>query len=173
MIIGCWEVPKPTDPSFLWPAEWKVPAPLTSYFSTFTFHVLDVVYLCYEKFLILCGDWCAPAMVVCLCIVQISTNYVLQHSRLTHINPAMHSDAFLWKSQEKYQSPYIVWHPQATAVKPGIYGLAFEIGEMFFTDNLEMVGQVSMIFSADPHKILILIKWWKNQPSSTSASACA
>ena len=46
-----------------------------------------------------------------------------------------------------------------TAVKPGIYGLAFEIGEMFFTDNLEMVGQVSMIFSADPHKILILIKW--------------
>ena len=28
MIIGCWEVPKPTDPSLLWPAEWKVPAPL-------------------------------------------------------------------------------------------------------------------------------------------------
>ena len=30
MKIGCWEVPKPTDPSLLWPAEWKVPAPLAS-----------------------------------------------------------------------------------------------------------------------------------------------
>ena len=28
MKIGCWEVPKPTDPSLLWLAEWKVPAPL-------------------------------------------------------------------------------------------------------------------------------------------------
>ena len=28
MKIGCWEVPKPTDPSLLWPAEWKAPAPL-------------------------------------------------------------------------------------------------------------------------------------------------
>ena len=28
MKIGCWEVPKPTDPSLLWQAEWKVPAPL-------------------------------------------------------------------------------------------------------------------------------------------------
>ena len=30
MKIGCWEVPKPTDPSLLWPAEWKAPAPLRS-----------------------------------------------------------------------------------------------------------------------------------------------
>ena len=28
MKIGCWEEPKPTDPSLLWPAEWKAPAPL-------------------------------------------------------------------------------------------------------------------------------------------------
>ena len=28
MKIGCWEVPKLTDPSLLWPAEWKAPAPL-------------------------------------------------------------------------------------------------------------------------------------------------
>ena len=28
MKIGCSEVPKPTYPSLLWPAEWKVPAPL-------------------------------------------------------------------------------------------------------------------------------------------------
>ena len=35
-----------------------------------------------------------------------------------------------------------------------------------------MVEQILMISSADPHEILILIKWWKNQPSSTSASAC-
>ena len=28
MKIGCWEVPKPTYPSLLWPAEWKAPAPL-------------------------------------------------------------------------------------------------------------------------------------------------
>ena len=27
-------------------------------------------------------------------------------------------------------------------------------------------------FSAHPHEIWILIKWWKNQPSSTSESAC-
>ena len=28
MKIGCPEVPKPTYPSLLWPAEWKAPAPL-------------------------------------------------------------------------------------------------------------------------------------------------
>ena len=28
MKIGCSEVPKPTYPSSLWPAEWKAPAPL-------------------------------------------------------------------------------------------------------------------------------------------------
>ena len=64
-------------------------------FSTFTFHMLDVVYLCCAKFLIfLCGDWCAPPILVC--IVQISTHYVLQHSRLTHINPAMHSLSLIY-----------------------------------------------------------------------------
>ena len=31
MKIWCWEVPKPTDPSLLWPAEWKAPAPLVFY----------------------------------------------------------------------------------------------------------------------------------------------
>ena len=31
MKIGCWEVPKPTDPSLLWLAEWKVPAPLEKF----------------------------------------------------------------------------------------------------------------------------------------------
>ena len=30
-----------------------------------------------------------------------------------------------------------------------------------------------MIFSADPRDLLILVKWSKNQPSTTSASACA
>ena len=29
MEIECSEVPKPTDPSFLWLAEWKMPAPFT------------------------------------------------------------------------------------------------------------------------------------------------
>ena len=29
MKIGCSEVPKPTYPSLLWPAEWKAPAPLS------------------------------------------------------------------------------------------------------------------------------------------------
>ena len=28
MKIGCWEVPKPSYPPLLWPAEWKAPAPL-------------------------------------------------------------------------------------------------------------------------------------------------
>ena len=36
MKIGCWEVPKPTDPSLLWLAEWKVPAPFRD---TCTFHL--------------------------------------------------------------------------------------------------------------------------------------
>ena len=27
MKIGCWEVPKPSYPPLLWPAEWKAPAP--------------------------------------------------------------------------------------------------------------------------------------------------
>ena len=30
MKIGCSEVPKPTYPSLLWPAEWKAPAPFKS-----------------------------------------------------------------------------------------------------------------------------------------------
>ena len=30
MKIGCSEVPKPTYPSLLWPAEWKVPAPFNA-----------------------------------------------------------------------------------------------------------------------------------------------
>ena len=30
MKIGCWEVPKPSYPPLLWPAEWKAPAPLNS-----------------------------------------------------------------------------------------------------------------------------------------------
>ena len=36
MKIGCWEVPKPTDPSSLWLAEWKVPAPFQTYFLVLT-----------------------------------------------------------------------------------------------------------------------------------------
>ena len=43
----------------------------------------------------------------------------------------------------------------------------------FLTDNSATVGRILMIFLAGPHEILILIKWWKNQPSSTSASAYA
>ena len=58
----------------------------------------------------------------------------------------------------------------STAVKPGIYGLAFTMGKWFLTDNSAMVGRILMISSADPHEILILMKWWKNQPSTTSAS---
>ena len=47
----------------------------------------------------------------------------------------------------------------ATAVKPGIYGLAFTIGKWFLTDNLATVGLILMISSTDPHEILNLIKW--------------
>ena len=46
-----------------------------------------------------------------------------------------------------------------TAVKPGIYGLAFKMGKGFLTDNSATVGRILMISSADPHEILILIKW--------------
>ena len=58
------------------------------------------------------------------------------------------------------------------AVKPGICGLAFTMGKWFLTDNSATVGRILMISSADPHEILILIKWWKNHPSSKSAKAC-
>ena len=58
------------------------------------------------------------------------------------------------------------------AVKPGIYGLAFSMEKCFLTDNSAKVGRILMISSAHPHRILILIKWGKNQPSSKSASAC-
>ena len=44
-----------------------------------------------------------------------------------------------------------------TAAKPGIYGLAFTIGKWFLTDNSATVGQILMIFAADPHEIFILI----------------
>ena len=43
-----------------------------------------------------------------------------------------------------------------TAVKPGIYGLAFTMGKWFLTAT---VGRILMISSADPHENLILIKW--------------
>ena len=43
-----------------------------------------------------------------------------------------------------------------TAVKPGIYGLAFTMGKWFLTDNSATVGRILMIFLADPHEILIL-----------------
>ena len=43
---------------------------------------------------------------------------------------------------------------------------------MVLTDDTATVGGIFMIFSADTHEISILIKWWKNQPSSMSASAC-
>jgi len=46
-----------------------------------------------------------------------------------------------------------------TAVKPGIHGLAFTMGKGFLTDNLARVGRILMIISADPHEILIMIKW--------------
>ena len=46
-----------------------------------------------------------------------------------------------------------------TAVKPGIYGLAFTMGKWFLTENSATVGRILMISSADPHEILILIKW--------------
>ena len=46
-----------------------------------------------------------------------------------------------------------------TAVKPGIYGLAVTMGKWSLTDNSAVVGRILMIFSADPHEILILIKW--------------
>ena len=51
-----------------------------------------------------------------------------------------------------------VRHLLATAVKPGIYGLAFTMGKWFLTDNSATVGWILMISSADPHEILILIK---------------
>ena len=44
---------------------------------------------------------------------------------------------------------------RSTAVKPG---LAFTIGKWFLTDNSAKVGRILMIFSADPHEILILVK---------------
>ena len=40
-----------------------------------------------------------------------------------------------------------------TAVKPGIYGLAFTMGKCFLTDNSATVGRILMISSADPHEI--------------------
>ena len=66
MKIGCWEVPKPTDPSLPWRAEWKVPVPLMIFhlkaclqetylwliinlrFSFFNnlFYVFDTSYIC-------------------------------------------------------------------------------------------------------------------------------
>ena len=49
--------------------------------------------------------------------------------------------------------------------------LAFSMGKCFLTDNWATVGRILIISSAHPHRILILIKWWKNQPPSTSASA--
>ena len=45
-----------------------------------------------------------------------------------------------------------------TAVKPGIYGLAFTIGKWVLTDNSATVGWILMISSADPHEILILVE---------------
>ena len=37
-------------------------------------------------------------------------------------------------------------------------------GEMVFTDYTATVGRISMLFSADPHEISILMKWWKISP---------
>ena len=53
-----------------------------------------------------------------------------------------------------YNSPFLL-----TAVNPGIHGLAFTMGKWFLTDNLATVGRILMILSADPHEILIMIKW--------------
>ena len=39
-----------------------------------------------------------------------------------------------------------------TAVKPGIYGLAFTMGKWFLKDDSATVGRILMISSADPHK---------------------
>ena len=67
---------------------------------------------------------------------------------------------------------FLGWIPN-TAVQEGTYGLAFTMGKLFLTDNSAKVGQILMIFSAAPQEISYPIKWWNNQPSSTSASACA
>ena len=45
------------------------------------------------------------------------------------------------------------------------------MGKWFLTDNSATVGRILMTYSAHPNEISILIKWWKNQPSSTSACA--
>ena len=47
----------------------------------------------------------------------------------------------------------------STAVKPGIYGLAFTVGKWFLTDNSATVGRILMMSAADPHEILIKLKW--------------
>ena len=65
MKIGCWEVPKPTDPSLLWPAEWKAPAPLSRImlFNTWKYIselVLKVRRQAWESFsgrICLTGEW--------------------------------------------------------------------------------------------------------------------
>ena len=82
----------------------------------------------------------------------------------------------------KHEAPSVifdcfVWHWVGlllfTVVKPGIYGLAFTMGKWFLTDNSLTVDRILMISSVDSQEIWILIKWWKNQPSSTSASVFA
>ena len=65
MKIGCCEVPKPTDPSLLWPAEWKAPAPLSRImlFNTWKYIselVLKVRRQAWESFsgrICLTGEW--------------------------------------------------------------------------------------------------------------------
>ena len=60
------------------------------------------------------------------------------------------------KSQENGGNISRRW--RKTAVKPGIYGLAFTMGKWFLTENSAMVGWILMISSPNPHESLILIR---------------
>ena len=69
--------------------------------------------------------------------------------------------SMIWFSEGKFWMTSLgkICGNHITAVKPGIYGLAFTMGKWFLTDNLATVGHMLMISLADPHEILILIKW--------------
>ena len=51
-----------------------------------------------------------------------------------------------------------------TAVSAGILRLSISMGNQFSTDYLATVGPILMRPKADPHKILILIQYWKMNP---------
>ena len=79
---------------------------------------------------------------------------------------------FPWHQILRFPNTFDIFSPAICIWDTKVHFFSWELENWFSTDYSATVCRILMIFSVDPHEISIPMKWWKNQPSSTSARAC-